>query len=238
MPPITPKEIESAINKFRRYLTEARALECDEAKIEAFTERVEATIEGIFGENSDYRLFLLTPPLTKDDAKNRRRLSEHIAEIIEELESTVLRLHQQHIDTCISVLEALNIHPIIRKACLDLFGKGLYRHAVLDASIALCEMVRRKSGCRDRDGADLMRYVFSKSSPLLACNGLATDSERSEQEGIMHLFEGAIQAIRNPRAHGLSADEPESAMDYIALLSFLAKRLESAKAREKSPLAQ
>ncbi len=45
----------------------------------------------------------------------------------------------------------------------------------------------------------------------------------------MHLFMGAVLALRNPRAHTLFDDSPELALDYIAFLSMLAKRLDGAK---------
>ena len=45
----------------------------------------------------------------------------------------------------------------------------------------------------------------------------------------MHLFLGAVLALRNPRAHALLDDSPEMALEYIALLSLLAKRVDQAK---------
>jgi hypothetical protein len=47
----------------------------------------------------------------------------------------------------------------------------------------------------------------------------------------MHLFEGAMLALRNPRAHRLDADERGPALEYITLLSFLAKWAERARPR-------
>jgi hypothetical protein len=45
----------------------------------------------------------------------------------------------------------------------------------------------------------------------------------------MFLFAGAVAALRNPRAHTLLGDAAEEALEYIALLSFLAKKLDTAK---------
>jgi len=115
--------------------------------------------------------------------------------------------------------------------CADLYRDGHYRNAVLDASLALEHFVKEKSRRHDLSGADLMRTVFSMKSPILAFNDLRDDTDRSEHEGLMHLFEGAVLALRNPRAHALSDDSPELALEYIALLSLLAKRLEQAKRR-------
>jgi hypothetical protein len=52
---------------------------------------------------------------------------------------------------------------------------------------------------------------------------------------MMHLFEGAVLVLRNPRAHTLLDDSPEMALEYVALLSMLAKRVEQAKRRSGSP---
>jgi uncharacterized protein (TIGR02391 family) len=78
-----------------------------------------------------------------------------------------------------------------------------------------------------------MSTVFSKNDPVLAINDLADQTDRDEQEGIMHLFMGAILGLRNPRAHALFDDSAELALEYVALLSLLAKIVEKTKRRSK-----
>jgi uncharacterized protein (TIGR02391 family) len=89
--------------------------------------------------------------------------------------------------------------------------------------------VKERSGRHDLDGAPLMRSVFSRNDPILAFNDLANQSDIDEQEGMMHLFEGAVLAIRNPRGHSFLDDSPDRALEYIGLLSLLANRLEEVK---------
>jgi uncharacterized protein (TIGR02391 family) len=125
-----------------------------------------------------------------------------------------------------AAFEELDLHPRIAEVSADLFRQGNYRNAVLDGYLALEDAVRQKSRCRDRDGATLMRYVFSRNSPVITFNDLADETAQSEQEGFMHLFEGAALALRNPRAHALVRDTPEDALDYLGFLSLLAKRLD------------
>ena len=72
------------------------------------------------------------------------------------------------------------------------------------------------------DGADLMRTVFSPKKPILSFE--VTDE--SEQEGMMHLFEGAVLGIRNPRGHEFPDDSPERALEYISFISLLANLVE------------
>jgi uncharacterized protein (TIGR02391 family) len=69
----------------------------------------------------------------------------------------------------------------------------------------------------DPSGTELMQLVFSPKSPILKFNEQQNDSERSEQQGMMFLFSGAMLAIRNPRAHGLVQDHPENAIAYNLL---------------------
>jgi len=126
---------------------------------------------------------------------------------------------------------ALDLHPRVRTAVEDLYRNRHYRNAILDAALALVNHVKEKSGRTDLDGAALMRTVFSKNAAVLAFNDLADQSDLDEQEGLMHLFEGAMLAFRNPRAHDLAPDTPEYALECIGLLSMLAKKVDSAKRR-------
>jgi hypothetical protein len=50
----------------------------------------------------------------------------------------------------------------------------------------------------------------------------------------MHLFKGAVLAIRNPGGHSFPEGPEQRAIEYISLLSLLAYRLQEAK-RTKSP---
>ena len=127
--------------------------------------------------------------------------------------------------------QQLDLHPAISQAAANLFTNGHYRNAVLDAAVALVNLVKQKALRPDLDGVALMRTVFSKNDPALAFNPLADQSDRDEQEGMMHLLEGAVLALRNPRAHTLVPDAPEAALEYIALLSLLAKRVAASTRR-------
>jgi uncharacterized protein (TIGR02391 family) len=71
--------------------------------------------------------------------------------------------------------------------------------------------------------------VFSPKAPILKYNDQTNESERSEQQGMMFLFAGAMLALRNPRAHGLVQDHPENAVEYLSVLSMLAKSLDRTK---------
>jgi uncharacterized protein (TIGR02391 family) len=125
--------------------------------------------------------------------------------------------------------EEMDLHPRIAMVAGDLYRDGHYTNAVFDASKALVNFVKERSGRYDLDGAPLMRTVFSRNDPILAFNDLKDQSDLDEQEGMMHLYEGAVLGIRNPRGHTFLDDSPERALEYIGLLSLLANRLQEAR---------
>ena len=84
-----------------------------------------------------------------------------------------------------------------------------------------------RSGRFDLSGTDLMMKVFSPNAPILKFNEPRTESDKSEQQGPMFLFAGAILAVRNPRAHGVIEDDAENALDH-RFLSLLAKMADKA----------
>lgn len=255
-PPIESKQfsledIESGIRKLRRRLDEVTALDPkrtghDDERLVNASRNIKADLIEIFGQNSpEYRAhgthdvrhqpraFLSGRGIPGPDYQ--RCFAEGWPKTIAMLEGLIKRLEEKREDLGVdktarvrASFEGFDLHPRIAEASADLYQNRHYRNAVLDACLALEDYVKQKSRCRDRDGADLMRYVFSKNNPVLAFNALVDDTDKSEQEGMMHLFEGVMLALRNPRAHTLSDDSPEQALEYIAMLSLLAKRLEAA----------
>jgi uncharacterized protein (TIGR02391 family) len=85
---------------------------------------------------------------------------------------------------------------------------------------------------RGLDGAPLMRTVFSKDNPVLLFNNLADQTDLDQQEGLMHLFEGAVLGIRNPGGHSFPEGTEQRAIEYISLLSLLAYLVQEAKKRQ------
>jgi len=140
------------------------------------------------------------------ESEIQRSFAEGIPDLIGALENLIRRLEERKADfgadttsRVRSAFEGLDLHPRIASVCADLYRGGHYRNAVLDASVALVNYVKEKSRKHDLDGSGLMTTVFSKNR------------------------------LRNPRAHALLDDSPEMALEYIALISLLAKRLDQAK---------
>jgi uncharacterized protein (TIGR02391 family) len=78
-----------------------------------------------------------------------------------------------------------------------------YFHAVLEATKSLSEKIREKTGLTG-DAGELANRAFALGKggiPFLAFNSLRTDTEKSEQSGLMNLFVGVFGAFRNPTSH-------------------------------------
>lgn len=130
--------------------------------------------------------------------------------------------------------DRLNLHPRIIEVSKELFLDGYHWEAVFAAAKALVNYIKERSGRHDLDGAPLVRTVFSRGNPILAFNDLADSTDQDEQEGMMHLFEGAVIGIRNPGGHSFPEGPEQRAIEYISLLSLLAYRVQEAK-RRKAP---
>jgi uncharacterized protein (TIGR02391 family) len=105
-----------------------------------------------------------------------------------------------------------------------------YPQAVFEAGKAFVALVKVKAGTFHIDCVPLMQTVFSANNPILAFNNLADQSDRDEQQGMMHLYTGAVMAIRNPGGHRVAViEQPDRALQHLDLLSYLADRLDDSK---------
>jgi len=245
----TPVEIEQGITKLRRRIGEVQRLDpqgqYDDQQVRNAEQAISTTILEVFGPNSPeyrqhqhHRIWHGGIGFNMPESEIQRRFAEGIPQTLTMLEGLIARLEEKRADLGYdatthvrAAFEGLDLHPRIAAVCTDLYRKAEYRHAVFDSYMSLENLVKEKSGRYDLDGAKLMQQVFSPNSPVLAFNDLKDQTDQDEQQGMMFLFAGAVLALRNPRAHSLSKDSPEQALEAIALLSFLAKRLDQAKRR-------
>ena len=199
------------------------------------------TVRDVFGADSqEYEDFrntrMLRGPLRVgmsqgDVAQAKLRGREYMiqvcAQLIQRLQQKILELRQKQ-QSGTADPDALALHPVIAKAAAELIRDGHLWEAVFAAAKALVIHVKERSGRHDLDGVPLMRTVFSKNSPVLRFNSLANASELDEQEGMMHLYEGAVMALRNPGGHSFPDGPSHLARQYIDLLSLLAGRADEA----------
>jgi uncharacterized protein (TIGR02391 family) len=121
------------------------------------------------------------------------------------------------------------LHHLILKHAYPQYLDGHLRGAVLDAFIAVFDLIRERSGLA-LDGAELVGKAFSLAEPRLILSEVDTESGRNDQKGFIQIFQGAYLGIRNPKAHSLRTDLTiESAAQYLVFASLLARRVEAAK---------
>ena len=124
------------------------------------------------------------------------------------------------------------LHPTIERVVRPEFVRGDYEIAVFKAFRAVEIAVREAAGLTDSDlGQDLMRTAFNRDGGPLTDESI----ERGEQDGMSHLFAGAIQLFKNPGSHRyVRTDDPAAVMEEIMLASRLLRIVdERRKARSE-----
>lgn len=136
-------------------------------------------------------------------------------------------------DGASSLLDHLQLHPLVKEVSGGLYRDAHYAQAILEAFKAVNNLVKKKARRSDLDGRDLMARVFRKKEPILRLTPLATQSNMDEQEGFMLLFMGAMAGIRNPKAHdNVSQPDQHRALEYLALASLLCRRVDESTLEE------
>ena len=247
---LTPDQMQIAIPKLLRRIKELEEMDIDtiqdryEPRFESLEQKIDSTLVDIFGHNTiEYNRYHI---FTLDTASQnlfheaslyevREGYKDGIKQAISNLK-TIVELFKENIDDfgenpegrALKAFDELNIHPEIKQAVSRLFKDGHYANAVEDACKVLNSLVKIRSGKHDLGGTELMQKVFSPNNPILKFNDLQSETGKSEQQGMMFLYSGAMLALRNPRAHEIIEDDPEKALEYIAFLSLLAKSLDKA----------
>lgn len=249
----SPEEIDAGIAKLNRRIQELEKFDVKAAVLahdgstEVLRSNVRESVREVFGTNSPefhehQYLDIWAGPMhmgmhPQEILAGTERGRIAVLAIVKGL---VTRLEEKRADLMGGVAPApssyfdrLNLHPRIQDVARDLFMDGHHWEAVFAASKALVNFVKERSGL-DLDGAPLMRSAFSRNNPVLQFNDLASQTDMDEQEGMMHLFEGAVLAIRNPGGHAFPEGSEQRAIECISLLSLLAYRAQEAK-RRKNP---
>jgi uncharacterized protein (TIGR02391 family) len=125
------------------------------------------------------------------------------------------------------------VHPDVLRFCRAELVRDNYFHAVLEATKSVADKIRQRAGLIS-DGSALVDEAFAMGKagiPLLAFNSLQTETERSEQTGMMNLMKGIFSAFRNPTAHAPKISwkvTEQDAFDLLTLASLLHRRIDTA----------
>ncbi len=245
------EEIDRAIAKLDRRNKELEnlnvedAISNDTAADETAIQNLRSAILEIYGEHSpEYRrhqhiemwagpLFMNMPrhQVIASTERGRAQTIGVIKGLIEALKEKREEFTSTYAPSPLATFTKLHLNPRIESVARQRFLDGHHWDAVFAASKALINMIKEAANEYELDGAPLVRKVFSKNNPALAVNDLADRTDQDEQEGIMHLFEGVVMAVRNPGGHSFPEGTEQRAIEYISLLSMLADIVQEAKKR-------
>ncbi|MEE8504892.1 MAG: TIGR02391 family protein, partial [Kiloniellales bacterium] len=214
---LSAQQIEAAIPKLKKRLRELEEVEFDHwddafrNKLDGLQQKVDATLVAVFGpESLDYqrykvRPFWTTVSISMGGTPDRREwilgYESAITDATGKLQTAIDMLQDQLEDMgqtpsgrAVRALEGLDLHPAIRDAALERHRDGHYADAILASCQALNNLVQTKAARYDLDNTDLMRSVFSAKKPQLCFTPFpyGDKTDESEQEGMMHLYEGAM----------------------------------------------
>ena len=241
---LSSEQMRAAIPRLKKRIEELREADVNvqnfsDPALRVLEQKTDDTLAKIFGQDThEYRRFridLYSGPLYSDMPVNeiREGYSKGVQKAIASL-CGIIELFQEQIGAepespssrARRAFGDLDLHPELARASTKLFEDGHYSNAVGEACKVLDLLVKMRSGETDISGTSLMQHVFSPKMPILRFNDLQSQSDKDEQQGMMFLYSGAMLALRNPRAHEIIDDDPEQALEYIGLLSLLAKALD------------
>lgn len=137
---------------------------------------------------------------------------------------------QKPLEENAKIFNERNFHSEIIKHAEKPYKELNFASAVFECAKAFEKAVQNKSKI-EAIGEKLMSTAFSLKGTL-KLNKLVSETERNEQEGIMHLAMGFMKAIKNPQSHEPVVDWPISqndALDLLSFLSFLWKQLDKSR---------
>jgi uncharacterized protein (TIGR02391 family) len=141
-------------------------------------------------------------------------------------EKTATVRHTKSLDEI--AFDVRGFHPQVIRHARSHFCRGAYFHAVFECCKAFHKAVGDNTQIA-KSGQPLMSEALSLNGPL-KLNSQTTSSERDEQQGIMYLCMGLMNAVRNPQAHEPELNWPmtrDDALDVLGLISFLYRKLEN-----------
>lgn len=244
---LTVAEIEAAIPKIQRRISDLEAFDPDtiqsrdDPELATLQQRLETMVQDVFGHGTVEHDRYAFEVSQLDRAGFSMGGPTPIHEVIESVKSSVqysvatlngiVRDFEEKLEDAgrgmsarpIRAYDGLDLHKAVERAAGALFRDGHYSQAIFESTKALNNIVRLISGVEDRDGIQLMEFVFNPKNPILRFNSLQTDSDKEEQKGYMMMFCGAVAGLRNPRAHSIIKDAPERSLEFIGFVSLLAK---------------
>ncbi|MDD4877260.1 MAG: TIGR02391 family protein [Dehalococcoidales bacterium] len=158
----------------------------------------------------------------ESDIKNKLRDKQ--GNLVENLVTITGQKHP--IKSPVQLFDSMQFHPKVVEVSRKLFEDEHYRDAIYRAFVEVDNFVKNKAKIQ-LNGKDLMSKVFRLDNPIIKLNPLKTQSDRDEQEGFMLLYMGAMEGIRNPKAHENTIQyDPYRSLKYLSLASLLMETID------------
>lgn len=125
------------------------------------------------------------------------------------------------------LFDSRNFHEAVVGTSKKQFIEYDFFSSIFSAYKYLLVSIQNRSGKFDIDGAKLITCVFSPKKPILQSSLVRICDDASIQEGIMHLFMGAVLCVRNVFAHkNFYLKDIDQTLEYLSFSSFLFKILD------------
>jgi len=128
------------------------------------------------------------------------------------------------------------IHPEIKRVAKKKFEDGHCADAVesslKEIEVRVRKVVKDETG-EELTGTGLMRKAFNPQSPIIVIQDIDTQSGKDIQAGYDHIFAGAMQGIRNPKAHENLSISKEQGVHFLFMCSLLMHILDAANDDKK-----
>lgn len=239
-------EIENGVKRLRSRIDELGVLilekpQYDSAQVQKVQSKLTETVIAVFGDQSrrvaevpnlkyptEYWNWSEKHELQDDFIKNLPKAIAWLESHIESLEELVSDdTPKRKNDDSIWEL----IHPLIGKLCKKKFEDKHFADSVETAMKAVNERVKnhfKKQSGKELDGTPLMQQAFTVNSPVIVLADQSTLSGKDEQQGYMNIFAGAMQGIRNPKAHANLDIDSKRALHLLFTASLLMYKLDDA----------
>jgi len=132
------------------------------------------------------------------------------------------------------IFDERNFHCLVIDSSRKQFINNDFPSAVFNAYKKLLTTIQEKSDILEKDGLPLITHVFNPQNPVLQSSLARFTGDSSIQEGIIHLFMGAVLSVRNVFAHkDVYLTNVGDALEYLSFASFLFKLVDVAEVRQK-----
>lgn len=246
---LSPEDMRAAIPKLKKRIEELTDFDVGtvndrfDPRIGSLETKAEATVAEIFGTDTEEYLRHLPGHLNRSPISRsvtvgeireglRKGISTQILNlrtIIDLFEEKLEEVPQSSHGRGSQLLSSSGLHQELDRAIGRLFENGHYANAVEDACKVLDGLVKIRSGRDDLSGSALMQAVFSTGNPVLLFEADSNETGENVQKGMMFLYTGVMWAFRNPRAHKIVEDEPETAARIILIIDYLVRELDRAR---------